>query len=248
MALPPDLAKLQSHPLAKLFPEMSNKEFTILRDDIRDNGLRIPIMVYNGQILDGRHRHKAIVELKLPLTEKEVVEWKPTAGDSPTKYVVSQNVNRRHLDESQRAIIAAELANGTHGGDRSKGPIDALTEEGAANMLNVSEKSVQRAKKVLNGNPKLAEEVRKGSIKVSAAQKFAESDKQDELLKKHGGDLAKAVKEANQNTNPIATVLWNGLHAKFKTMKLDELEPTVNVLSNKLATYLKAQKDMATLA
>jgi hypothetical protein len=32
-------------------------------------------------------------------------------GDDPLTFVVSMNLRRRHLDESQRAIIAATLAN-----------------------------------------------------------------------------------------------------------------------------------------
>jgi ParB-like chromosome segregation protein Spo0J len=245
--IPTDLTKLQPHSLANLFPAMTPEEFKALKEDIQTNGLRVPIVIYAGAILDGRHRYKAMVEIGRPLTpEKDVMEWKPTGTDTPTKYVVSQNVARRHLNESQRAIIAAELANGTHGGDRSKTPIDALTEDGAAKLLNVSEKSVQRAKKAL-ANPRLADAVRKGTIKVSAANNFAESDKQDELLKANNNDIVKAVKALNTNTDPVATTLWNGLMSKFEKMKLDELEPTVRVLTDKLATYLKAQKEMATL-
>jgi hypothetical protein len=224
---------------------MSKEEFKVLKEDIQANGLRVPIMIYGGQILDGRHRHKALMDIKVPLTENHFTEWKSTAGDTPLKYVISQNVARRHLNESQRAIIAAELANGTHGGDRSKTPIDALPMESAAKMLNVGKKSVERAKKAL-ANPRLADEVRKGTIKVSAANNFAESDKQDELLKKHNNDIVEAVKEANQNTDTLATTLWRTLKSKFETVKkLDDLEATIKVLSDNLATYLKAQKELA---
>jgi|SRR6516162_2194317 hypothetical protein len=244
MALPVDLTKLEHHSLANLFPEMSKEEFTALKEDIRANGLRVPIVVYLNQILDGRHRHRAMVDIGRPLTEKDVIEWKPTGSDTPAKYVISQNVARRHLTESQRAIIAAELANGTHGGDRSKASIGAMTEEGAAKLLNVGEKSVQRAKKVLNV-PALSAAVRKGNIKVSAAEKWTASDRQDELLKENGGDIVKAVKALNKTNEPVAITLWNGLKAKFEKMQLDELEPTIKVLSDNLATYLKAQKDLA---
>jgi hypothetical protein len=224
---------------------MSDEEFKALFEDIKTNGLRVQIVLYAGQVLDGRHRYRAAMELKIALTEKDFTEFKPTGSDTPLKFVISQNINRRHLSESQRAIIAAELANGTHGGDRTKTPIDVLTEEDAAKMLSVGKASVQRAKKVLIGSPALADAVRKGSVRVSAAQKFAESDRQDELLKKNEGDIVKAVKALNENNEPLTTTLWNTLKTKFEKMKLDELEGTVKALSDNLATYLKAKKDMA---
>jgi ParB-like chromosome segregation protein Spo0J len=233
---------LKPHSLAELFPAMSDEEFKALTADIQANGLRVPIVLYAGQILDGRHRHRAATEAKLTLTEKDFVEFRD--GD-PIKFVVSQNVHRRHLNESQRAIIAGELANGKHGGDRSKGSNDPLTEDKVAALLNVSEASVKRGKKVLTGNPALANAVRKGDIKVSAAQKFAESNRQDELLKKHEGDIVKAVKALNENTDTPTTALWNAMKSKFEKMELADLETTVKVLSDNLATYLKAKQDLA---
>lgn len=62
---------------------------------------------------------------------------------------------RRHLDESQRAMVAAKLATLGRGGDRGnqhtggKAPIGALPEHEAAARLNVGERSVQRARAVL---------------------------------------------------------------------------------------------------
>jgi hypothetical protein len=93
--------------------------------------------------------------------------------------------------------------------------------------------------------PALSAAVRKGNIKVSAAEKWTASDRQDELLKENGGDIVKAVKALNKTNEPVAITLWNGLKAKFEKMQLDELEPTIKVLSDNLATYLKAQKDLA---
>ena len=37
---------------------------------------------------------------------------------TPLTFVVSKNLLRRHLDESQRTVIAAKIATMAHGGDR----------------------------------------------------------------------------------------------------------------------------------
>jgi len=60
-------------------------------------------------------------------------------------YVVSLNLHRRHLAESQRAKVAAKLATLGRGqrADRVEGSIDLST---AANLLNVSERSVKSAR------------------------------------------------------------------------------------------------------
>ena len=50
---------LTAHPLAKLFPDLPDPEFAALVEDIRENGVKIPILVYRGQILDGRQRYRA---------------------------------------------------------------------------------------------------------------------------------------------------------------------------------------------
>ena len=42
------------HPLADLFPLVEGDEFAGLVEDIRANGLLTPIVLFEGQVLDGR--------------------------------------------------------------------------------------------------------------------------------------------------------------------------------------------------
>ncbi len=65
-------------------------------------------------------------------------DWRPPSRLSP----------RRHLNVSQRAMIAAELADFDHGGDRSKSSNGGLKISEAAQALNVGERTVDRAKQV----------------------------------------------------------------------------------------------------
>ena len=51
------------------------------------------------------------------------------AGGEALAYVLSKNLKRRHLDESQRAMVAARLGRVRHGGDRSKPSIEGLPVE-----------------------------------------------------------------------------------------------------------------------
>lgn len=154
------------HPLAEIFPLLEGPEFTSLVDDIAEHGQRELIVLFDGQILDGRNRYRACNEAG--------VEPKFAAydGDDPAAFVVSLNLRRRHLDESQRAMVAVKLANVPHGGDRStKSPIgDLKTQAQAAELLNVGKRSVERAREVLDeGAPELVQAVERGVVSVSAA-------------------------------------------------------------------------------
>ena len=194
---------LSLHDLCKIMPLHTKEEFEELKEDIRKNKLQVPIMTYESKILDGRGRYNACVELAKEGRETNF-KIQPYTGPDPRRYVVSANVKRRHLNESQRALIAAQLATFTHGGDRSKASIDALSQKEAAQLLNVSEPSVERAVKVFkNGVPALAEAVKEGKLRVSAVEHFAKSNDQDKLIAECKGDVVEAVKKLPKS-QPVA--------------------------------------------
>ena len=73
-------------------------------------------------------------------------EW---TGTDPVAFVISKNLHRRHLDESQRAMVAARLATMKSGARTDLAPIGGRSQPEAAKLLNVSTRSVQRARVVL---------------------------------------------------------------------------------------------------
>jgi hypothetical protein len=164
----------EPHPLAETFPLMEGEGYAELVADIKANGLLEPIVIFDGKILDGRNRYRACLDAGEPLN---VVELSP--NDDPVAFVISRNVHRRHLTESQRAIAAAKLANMARGGfrsdainaDRSGESADLrISQEDAAKALNVSRRSVQKAAKAIKeGTPDLVEAVRDGKVSVSKA-------------------------------------------------------------------------------
>src|SRR5579871_394920 len=54
---------LEIHPFAKRYRQMLPAEFLALKEDIRENGLQEPIILFDGKILDGRNRFLACLEL-----------------------------------------------------------------------------------------------------------------------------------------------------------------------------------------
>ena len=164
--------KLKSHPAAEIFPLMEGPTFDALVGDIREHGQREPIVVLERLILDGRNRYRACQKLGIkPIT----VEW--DGSGTPEAYVISKNVHRRHLNETQRAMIAARLAtlkkgdvssqrNMTEDGVQICTP--SLAAEQVGQLLNVSRRNIQYAKTVLNeGTPEEVEDLEQGHASVS---------------------------------------------------------------------------------
>lgn len=90
------------------------------------------------------------------------------------RLIISTNIHRRHLTTSQRAMIASELAQlGRGQPSESNASKEALLQEEAADQMQVSRASVQRAREVQKIAPDLAAKVKSGEIKVSKAAAMA---------------------------------------------------------------------------
>jgi ParB-like chromosome segregation protein Spo0J len=184
---------LQPHPAAELFPMMSEFDLFAMVADIKANGQREPIILHEGMILDGRNRYAACQKLGI---EPETMDW-AGRGD-PVAFVISLNLHRRHLSESQRAMVAARLAKLEVGRPKEKPSIEGITTDRAAELLHVGRASVERARTVQEkAAPELAQAVDRGDIPVSTAAKLVHlpKDRQRELAASGKKAAAKSAKQ-----------------------------------------------------
>jgi hypothetical protein len=167
-----------THHLARLIPPMTADQYNALVADIRDHGLREPIVLYEDMILDGRYRDQACRELGIEVRAKEY------DGTDPLGYVVSLNVHRRHLEPQQRAVIAltveaeyAKLAKTRQGrrtdrtsssGDEKVQPVHASKLAAAA--TGVSPSTVDRVKVIRRDAPDLIDKLLAGSFTIPQAR------------------------------------------------------------------------------
>jgi len=99
-----DAGTLQRHPLSAIFGDMQKDEFDALVKSVQTDGFIEPVIrIYEGKILDGWHRYRAAKELNL-IRKLKFQEW-DERGD-PKAFVLARNIERRHLNPSQRAQIA----------------------------------------------------------------------------------------------------------------------------------------------
>lgn len=97
------LAKVRVHPAADLFPLLEGKEFEKLIEDIRECGLREPIVyTADGQLLDGRGRLRACAHLGIECESR-------VEHGEPWEWCIRQNMLHRDLSSSQRAMIGARM-------------------------------------------------------------------------------------------------------------------------------------------
>jgi N6-adenosine-specific RNA methylase IME4/ParB-like chromosome segregation protein Spo0J len=169
---------MEFHPVANIFPLMEGADFDALVNDIATHGQREAIVTYEDMILDGRNRYRACERIGL----KPVIRaWE--GGASAVEYVVSLNLHRRHLNESQKDMVAARIANMQHGGDRKSDqaanlPLDhGVSQAAAAAVVGAKERGVHSAAKVLReAEPEMVSAVEQGKLSVSVAAKLADAE------------------------------------------------------------------------
>ena len=98
-------ADLKFHPLANDFPLLEGQEFDDLVADIKAHGLHEPIVIFQGQILDGRNRYRACEAAGVNYIADNILD----PGFDAVAYVVSKNIHRRHLKPEKRNELIAEL-------------------------------------------------------------------------------------------------------------------------------------------
>ena len=165
------------HPLANLFPLIEGEAFADLVADVREHGLREAIIIHDGMILDGRNRARACEDAECP------PRYEPFAGkdEDALALVLSKNLTRRHLNDGQRAYIAAKLSNIGWGGDRSKSPNGGLSVADAAGRLKVAKRQVERAKIVRDrAAANVQALVEGGEMPIALAAGIAELDQDDQ--------------------------------------------------------------------
>jgi len=176
------------HEIANIFPMMQDDEYERLKDDIAINGQLEPIVLYEGKVLDGRNRYKALCDIGLK------TDFEEYQGDQPLSYVISKNLHRRHLTASQRAIMATDIKPlleveakkrqatslpGVYGGKPLVENFPQAVETGksrdqAGDLFGVSGRYVSEAENIKEKEPELAEKVRSGDMTIAEAKKKAQ--------------------------------------------------------------------------
>jgi len=162
--------ELKQHPLSAAFPAMSADDFAALTADVKANGQREPIIVFEGMVLDGWHRYRACNDLGV-----KPQQFSFPADKDPVAFVLSQNLHRRHLTASQRAsaVVACsewQPPNMRKGRGEPSSPL-AKTNAEMAKAAQVSDKTIKDAKAAHKAG--LGDAVKAGALTVKEAAQVA---------------------------------------------------------------------------
>lgn len=177
------LAAMPVHEAAQLFPMMEATEkesgasqagpLTRLASDMEVNGCHTPVVLFKGNVLDGRNRIAAAKLAKLdflPTTEY--------TGEDPLRYVLSLNLHRRQLTKSQLVELAIKLlpaieekaAENELTGVSNDTRVGRSTEAVAEALGNViSATTISRGMAVAERSPDLWRQVQSGARSISDA-------------------------------------------------------------------------------
>ena len=211
----------KTHPVAEMFPMLPDDELDELAADIGTNGLNNPIVLDpQGTLLDGRNRLEAC--------KRAGVKPAYTAlnGQDPAAFILSQNINRRHLSQGQRAILVAKCLDSKH------------SNNAVAREVGLSKAHISQAATILAHAPELADTIVFGNGRFEPAYKEAKQRKETKAQNE-------ADKKRLQTEGPE---LWSKVRNKKLTLdeafnQIDEQEDN----SNK-AMMRRLEKDAPDLA
>lgn len=210
---------MKQHPCTVgLFRDMDEIEFRALVTDIKAHGLRQPLVLFEEMILDGWNRYRACKQLRI---EPSTTQFK--GPGSPLDYAVSVNLERRHLDTADRAMVGLSLipryaaeavvrekSGLKRGADAPLGPRDPSGSEGrtaehVARVVGLSEQTMKRAKFVQDHAPELLTDATLPTIneKYNVAQRAEREQKQAQATRA----MPRAEREAREESDRVRTIL-----------------------------------------
>ena len=164
--------------LALMFPPLSPARYARLLASIRAHGLRRPIVVWRGQVIDGLHRLKACLEAGVEPRYEFLDE-----GEDPFEYLADENVPFRNMDQNGKAQTAYLMSQYSAPG-RPRTPAEnsanlrSYTQDQAAKLVGVSTRLVSDASRVLSETspavPALREAVKGWRVRCSDAARIAD--------------------------------------------------------------------------
>jgi N6-adenosine-specific RNA methylase IME4 len=188
-------AALRVHPSCALVPEMPERQYRALRDDIERRRIQTPLEITAAdEVVNGQYRLRAAIELGHPLVPVREVD----VAD-PDEHVLAAAIRQRWLTESQRAALALDLeqmqltreqarqrqrANlkGQPRAEVANLPPRGRTRDHAAALAGVSARTVQAAETVRQRDPNLFAAIKAGRLPAYRALQELERKEREAKL------------------------------------------------------------------
>lgn len=229
--------KYEIHPVAEIMPPMDGDAYSELVEDVRQHGVLEAIWLYDGKVVDGRHRLRAATEVGADFATRTLTL---KDDESLVAWVLSKNLHRRHLSASQRAMVATKSLPHLEEEARKRSNANLRqstewanlpTREGrardiAAKSANVSGRSIETAKKIAAEAPELAKKVESGELSLhKAAQQIRRVPPRREAI--------------NDGTGEPAPTDLRGTFARVA--EFDELARDIHALKRRVVEFASSE-------
>lgn len=143
---------------------LSDEEFEKLKESIKLEGIRDPLVVWNGFLIDGYHRYKIATELEI---EFKTIEIDLPDKEAVKEWIIKNQLGRRNLTSQEASYYRGKLYESrklNHGGDRESSGQNVHLEKTAeiiGKEYGVTERTIRRDAEFSKAVDKVAEKVGK---------------------------------------------------------------------------------------
>jgi hypothetical protein len=158
------------HKYADLFPRPLYDERREMTEDIQKHGIKVPVVLFEGKILDGRTRYEIARDLDIEVPVEDFIGTDKQA----LALAASYNLHRRHLNQSQKGMIAAQLRQILREQGIPKEQADAISLE----LTQAAPSTADRAETILREKPKQAKKILNGKDTIGHSRPKAEPEEE----------------------------------------------------------------------
>lgn len=151
---------LSIHPFCLLLPVADNDDRRRLFEDIKQHGVKVPVVLFEGQILDGRSRYEIAQQLGKPCPTTEFAG----TDENALGLVASYNLYRRHLNQSQKAMVAAAISRQLRYQRNKYDRVEARRI--AMDMTGAAQSTTERAERIMEESPKKVKQIIDGKTTI----------------------------------------------------------------------------------
>jgi DNA modification methylase len=178
--------------LESLIPPLSNEEFKQLERNILEEGIREPLIIWNGILIDGHNRYR--------IAQKHDINYETLIKEFDNinrvkEWMINNQFGRRNLSNYQRSVLALQLedvfrekakekqkeSGGAVPQISAKPPVE--TRQEIAKVANVSHDTIAKVKKIeANATPEVKARLNTGTMSINEAYKEIKKEEKIETL------------------------------------------------------------------
>ena len=196
--------------LEVLIPPLTSEEFKQLERNILEEGIRDPLVTWNGILVDGHNRYRIATEYDIDFVtvEKEFADM-----NAVKEWMINNQFGRRNLNKYQRSVLALQLEDVFKAKAKEKEQFrkttsqisdeslpEISTKKELAKIANVSHDTIARVKRIeATASPEIKAKVSTGEISINEAFKEIKKEEHEQLKTQKAIEIIEKVYESNTN-------------------------------------------------